>query len=179
MAIINYLNLTYSTPTCTLTPSTLDPLALSKSTEIAEVINSGIQPLQNFTTMKDMSAMSGGKMDGKAYGKAAIIKGLAMIEGIIKSLYDGVSSSKARYCAGPSCSSLTVGDVCIVPQLYNAARFGVDVQSNYPYLWNVGEFLKGLEPVRDAAPEKQGDAQVPAAPAKPEGGGPEAKKTKK
>lgn len=41
---------------------------------VAEVINAGIQPLQNLSVMNKISAESGGAYDGKIFGKDAIAK---------------------------------------------------------------------------------------------------------
>mmetsp|Transcript_21846 Transcript_21846/g.45512 ORF Transcript_21846/g.45512 Transcript_21846/m.45512 type:complete len:265 (+) Transcript_21846:333-1127(+) len=164
LAIIKYLDLTYSTPTTTLTPSSVPPLVLAKSAAIAEIINSGIQPLQNFTTMKTITTQSGGAMNGRDFGKDAILKGLSSVESIIKSLHGDVPhcdyTGAVRHCTGPSYPHLTIGDICIVPQVYNAKRFDVDVGDLYPYLNGVYEYMVGLRIVKEAKPESQGDAQV-------------------
>jgi len=41
---------------------------------VAEMVNSGIQPLQNLSPMAQITAESGGAYDGKAFGKDAIVK---------------------------------------------------------------------------------------------------------
>jgi maleylpyruvate isomerase len=167
MAIINYLDKVYGTPTQTLSPPGMSEIALARSMEIAEIINSGIQPLQNFSTMKYLTSTSDGKIDGRSFGKDAIIKGLAAVESVIKEAYGGYDyyhkdrSWSIKYCTGSGPNhSLTIGDICIVPQLYNAARFDIDVKNMYPFLYNVGFWLMKLECVEEAKPEKQGDAVV-------------------
>ena len=42
--------------------------------QLAEVVNAGIQPLQNLSAITKITADSGGAYDGKAFGKDAIIK---------------------------------------------------------------------------------------------------------
>ena len=41
---------------------------------VAEMVNSGIQPLQNLSPMAKITAESGGAYDGKAFGKDALPK---------------------------------------------------------------------------------------------------------
>jgi hypothetical protein len=41
---------------------------------VAEMVNSGIQPLQNLAPMAKITKESGGAYDGKAFGKDAIVK---------------------------------------------------------------------------------------------------------
>lgn len=41
---------------------------------VAEIVNAGIQPLQNLTPMNKITAESGGAYDGKDFGRDAILK---------------------------------------------------------------------------------------------------------
>lgn len=61
-------------------------------------------------------------IDGRAIAKAAIVRGCAAAEAILGRRTDG----ETRYCVG---SSLSIADCCLVPQLYNARRFGVDLEA--------------------------------------------------
>jgi maleylpyruvate isomerase len=49
-------------------------------------------------------------------------------------------------------------DICLVPQLANARRFGCDL-SVYPTLLRIEKACNALPPFADAAPEKQPDAE--------------------
>ena len=57
--------------------------------EIAEIINSGMQPLQNLGVLRSVTAATviggadGETVDGKGFAKAAIEKGFAAIEALI------------------------------------------------------------------------------------------------
>ncbi len=55
-------------------------------------------------------------------------------------------------------SSITVADVCLIPQMYNALRFKCDVES-YPTLRSVYTHLVGHPAFAAAAPEAQPDAR--------------------
>jgi maleylpyruvate isomerase len=52
----------------------------------------------------------------------------------------------------------TIADLCLVPQLANARRFGVDV-SAFPRLLQAEAACKAVQAFADAAPDKQHDAE--------------------
>lgn len=54
---------------------------------------------------------------------------------------------------------ITVADICLVAQVYNANRFNVDM-SAYPYINRVVENCNKLEAFQLALPENQADAQL-------------------
>jgi maleylacetoacetate isomerase len=62
--------------------------------------------------------------------------------------------------AGPFCFGVapTLADLCLVPQLANARRFGVDV-SAFPRLLKAEAAAKDMKAFADAAPDKQVDAE--------------------
>ena len=64
-------------------------------------------------------------------------------------------SKDGRHCFG---SSVTLADVCLVPQMYNARRFKVDV-SAFPTLVAVCAHLESLPAFAAARPEAQPDAE--------------------
>ena len=51
----------------------------------------------------------------------------------------------------------TLADLCLVPQLYNARRFEVDL-SAYPNLVRIDETCRAIDAFANAAPERQPDA---------------------
>jgi maleylpyruvate isomerase len=61
---------------------------------------------------------------------------------------------------GPFCfgEAPTMADLCLVPQLANARRFGVDPES-FPRLLEAEAAAKNLKAFADAAPERQPDAE--------------------
>jgi len=54
-------------------------------------------------------------------------------------------------------TNVTIADICIVPQMYNARRFKCDVEP-YPTLRAICEYLEQLPAFAKAAPEAQPDA---------------------
>jgi glutathione S-transferase len=60
-----------------------------------------------------------------------------------------------KFCFG---DTPTLADICLVPQLANARRFGCDL-SIYPELLRIETACNALAAFADAAPEKQPDAE--------------------
>jgi maleylpyruvate isomerase len=59
------------------------------------------------------------------------------------------------FCFGPA---PTLADVCLVPQLFNARRFGCDLQ-RFPRLLDAEAASSALPAFIHATPDKQGDAE--------------------
>jgi len=130
--------------------TTAGALLRSRALQIAEVVNSGTQPLQNLSVMKSVKVadVEGQKVDGKGFATAALSKGMAVCEKL-------VGQAQGHFAAG---NALTVADVCLVPQLYNARRFGIDL-SQYPNLLQVEAACSELPCFKVAHPDSQPDAQ--------------------
>lgn len=88
-------------------------------------------------------------VDGRGFGKLAIEKGLAVLEKKISRAGSG------RFAVGTT--TPTLADIAIVPQLYNARRFGIDT-ANYPNLDALEKLCSSLPAFAAAAPEAQPDA---------------------
>ena len=111
---------------------------------LAEIINAGIQPLQNMSTTKAVKAFGG---DADAWPRPFIANGLAAYE-------RGARDVAGRFSVG---DTPTIADCCLVPQLASARRFGVDVAS-YPLLLAIEERCMALPAFAGAAPDRQPDA---------------------
>ncbi|GMH88394.1 hypothetical protein TrVE_jg7376 [Triparma verrucosa] len=158
LAIIKFLNRAYPG---TLEPS--DPVDVGFVEMIAEIINSGIQPLQNFSTCKEITQGSKEAMNGREWGAGKIKVGLDELERLVSARYaGGEAESNSDFCTGPG-TPPTVADVCLVPQLYNARRFNVKVE-DYPTLLRVEKACREHEWFKASHPDMQPDAVV-AAPA--------------
>ena len=127
-----------------------DAVARARAAEIAEIIASGTQPLQNLAVVAAVrtAEVDGQQLDGRAFGGSAIAKGLAAVEAAV------AANADRRYCVG---SQLSVADICLVPQLYNARRFEVDL-ALFPRLLEVEAHLQTLPPFVAAHPDAQPDA---------------------
>ncbi|MDO6506903.1 maleylacetoacetate isomerase [Colwellia sp. 4_MG-2023] len=54
---------------------------------------------------------------------------------------------------------ITVADICLIPQVYNANRFNIDM-NHFPYINRVVDNCSKLEAFQLALPENQADAQL-------------------
>ena len=137
------------------------PAIRARARQIAEIVNSGIQPLQNLSVLRqvkqveligggsDVSATATATADGRAFGAAAIAAGLASIEALV------APSGSGLFAAGTDTPS--IADICLVPQVYNAKRFNIDL-TPYPNIASVVAKCEALPTFQRAAPEQQPDA---------------------
>jgi len=142
MAILVFLEERYPAPP--LWPR--DPLLKAQAWMLAEIPNSGIQPLQNLVVTQKVKNELGG--DGNAWAREWNERGLAALEGWARPL-------AGKFMLG---DSVTVADVYLVPQLYGARRFGVDL-APFPTLTRVEQACEALDAFARARPERQPDAE--------------------
>ena len=65
-------------------------------------------------------------------------------------------ASSGKYCMG---DQVTMADAFLIPQLYNADRFGIDLKTEYPKLAAIRENLNQLPAFDKAHANNQPDAQ--------------------
>ena len=75
-------------------------------------------------------------------------EGLSACEALIK-------GEQGPFCFG---AAPTIADLCLVPQLANARRFGVDVAA-FPRLLEAEAAAREIKAFADAAPDRQPDAE--------------------
>ena len=151
MAILEWLEERFPVPA--LLPP--DPAGRARVRAIAEDVNSSIQPYQNASTMKWLRERHPGAGDDVAFTSHFVGLTLGRLEEVIR---DGAG----RYSHG---DTVTLADLFVVPQLYGARRFGVDV-SRFPTLLRVEASTATLPAFADSVPDRQPDA-VPDAAARP------------
>jgi maleylacetoacetate isomerase len=93
---------------------------------------------------------SGATVDGKGLAKAHIEKGLTQLEQLVS------ECARDNTFAGGT-EFPTVADLCVIPQLYNANRFAVDM-TPFPSLVALEQQCGGLQAFQAARPEVQPDA---------------------
>lgn len=142
LAILEYLEETHPQPP--LLPR--DALGRARARMLAEMVNSGIQPLQNTAVLQRIKGELKG--DEKAWTAYWIERGLTALEASVTPL-------AGTYCVGDQPS---VADVCLVPQLYGARRFGVDLAA-FPTLTRIEAACNALPAFQAAQPDRQPDAQ--------------------
>jgi maleylpyruvate isomerase len=143
LAILHYLEETRPSPP--LLPA--ESYARAQVRRIAEAINAGIQPLQNLRVLVKLDAeFHAGDAGRKAWAAHFNEVGLRSLERLVQ-------ASAGRCCVG---DEVSMADLCLVPQLYGARRFGVDVAA-FPTLLRVEAELMRLSAFADAVPSKQPD----------------------
>jgi maleylpyruvate isomerase len=143
MAILEYLEETSPEPR--LLPP--DTLGRAHARQIAEMVNAGTQPLQNLKVLNAIEAGGGDKIEWAARWVA---EGLTAIEECAKSV-------AGRFCVG---DQVSVADLYVVPQLYNARRFGVDL-APFAELTRIEAACTELPAFLAAHPDRQPDAKTP------------------
>jgi maleylacetoacetate isomerase len=122
-----------------------DPLARARVRAMVEVVNSGIQPFQNLAVLARVSSDPAVRKEWAAHYNA---RGLASLARMVDERVGG------PFCDG---DRLSAADLMLVPQLYSARRFGVDVAA-WPRLLAAEAATLALPGMTEATPEKQPDA---------------------
>ncbi|KAM8921311.1 maleylacetoacetate isomerase [Pelodytes ibericus] len=136
LAIIEYLEETRPNPP--LLPQ--DPKKRAQVRMISNQIASGIQPLQNLYVLKKIGD------EQVEWAQRVIIRGFDALE---KMLQD----TAGRYCVE---DEVTVADLCLAPQVFNAERFKVDL-APYPTITRINQSLSKLEAFVVSHPSRQPD----------------------
>lgn len=146
LAILEYLD--EKQPEPALLPS--DPLGRARVRSLAQMIASEVHPLNNLRVLQYLKGEMGLSDQQKtAWYHHWLEQGLAPLE---KRLAN--ESATGRYCHG---DSVSIADLCLVPQLYNARRFEFPLE-DYPTLTRIDAACRELDAFRAAAPEAQPDA---------------------
>lgn len=148
LAILEYLEETHPEPA--LLPR--DPAGRARVRSLAQVIACDIQPLQNTSTTLYLRDRLGLAPERIAEWLAHWIgRGLASLEAQLGR--GGAPDGPYAHGDRPG-----LADCCIVPQLYAARRFGVDV-APYPRAVSIDAACGSLDAFQRAAPEVQPDAE--------------------
>lgn len=143
LAIIDYLENTHPEPR--LYPA--DPVLRAKALAVALAVTADIHPLNNLRVLKYLKHTAGLAQEQiDAWYVHWVKDGFQAIEAMIEG---------DTYCFG---SQVTVADVCLAPQVFNARRFKVDL-APYPKIAAVEGRLTALPAFARAAPEAQPDAE--------------------
>jgi maleylpyruvate isomerase len=141
MAILEYLEETYPEPH--ILPS--DPIERARARQLAEIVNSGIQPLQNLAVTQRLKEL---EVDSDAWCAAHIRRGLSAYQAVC------AVHTLGRFSVGDRPS---IADCLLVPQLYNARRFKIDIQAEFPILARIDTECAKLEAFENAHPDRQPD----------------------
>ena len=154
IAILEFLEEALPTRVALLPTDTTDR---AMARQMVELINSGIQPIQNQSLLRDIETRSDGLISAAQLGNERITKGLKALEALV---VEQLATRHKSFCLGGF--SPTIVDVCLVPQLYNAHLFGVDLPNVCPTLQGIGVGLASHPWFVAAHPDAQPDAQPDA-----------------
>jgi maleylpyruvate isomerase len=144
LAIIEYLEETHPEPP--LLPDAA--VERAKVRAVALAIACEIQPLNNLRVLNHLrNRHQMQEQEVKSWYRTWIAEGFRALEPQLK-------ASAGRYCFG---DRVTLADVCLVPQVYNARRYNCDLEP-FPTIRRIDSACGTLEAFGAAAPERQPDA---------------------
>jgi maleylacetoacetate isomerase len=145
LAIIEYLDETRADPP--LLPR--DPTGRALVRAMAAIVASDIHPIGNLRVLQYLRTTFGqDEAAVNAWYRHWVAAGFEALETLARTHGDG------RHCHG---GSVSLADICLVPQMYNARRFGADLDP-YPTLRAIDAHLAALPAFSGTAPEGQPDA---------------------
>lgn len=138
-AIIEYLN---ETRAGHLLPD--DPAGRARVRTLAYAVAMEIHPICNLSVGRHAVEASGGAITTEGWMRHFIARGLTALEEMLSRQPGG------RFCHG---DHLTLADCCLVPQVYNARRWGVDL-TPLPRITSIDAALGELDAVQRAHPDR-------------------------
>jgi maleylpyruvate isomerase len=144
LAILEWLDETHPNPA--FLPQ--DPVRRAQVRAFALAIACDVHPLQNLGVLNKLKAYGIDEAGVNQWAKEINFDGLAACEKLI-------AKEAGPFCFG---ASPTLADICLIPQLGNARRFGADL-SSFPRILEVEAAARNHPAFIAAAPEKQPDAE--------------------
>ncbi|MBV9756321.1 MAG: maleylacetoacetate isomerase [Alphaproteobacteria bacterium] len=144
LAIIEWLEESHPQPP--LLPR--DPLLRARVRAFALAVACEIHPVQNLRVLRRLKRLGLAQQAIDEWARATNEDGLQPCESLVQAE------------AGPFCfgNAPSLADICLIPQLGNARRYGVDV-SQFPRLLRAEAAALALPAFADTAPERQPDAE--------------------
>ena len=144
LAILEWLEETHPDPA--LLPR--DPAGRAKVRAFALAIACDVHPVQNLKVLARLRALGVAEEAVTGWAREVIAEGLAACEALVRD-----APGPFLFGAGP-----TLAELCVVPQLFNARRFGTPLEA-YPRLLAAEAACAAIPAFADTAPEKQPDAE--------------------
>lgn len=143
LAIIDWLEASFPTPA--LIPK--DPTQRARVLAVSHAIAMNIQPLCNSGTINHLAgAHDFPRSDTAVWMHHWMKKGLGAVAALIE--------DEGPFCFG---SAPGLADICLIPQLYNARRWDLDI-SAFRRLSQIEEACLSVKAFQEALPERQVDA---------------------
>ncbi|MEK9660805.1 MAG: maleylacetoacetate isomerase, partial [Alphaproteobacteria bacterium] len=129
-----------------------DPKGRARVRAIAQAIACEIHPLNNLRVLRHLGQTFGidDKTRNRDWYAHWIAVGMLGVEGLLAN-----PPATGDFCHGDTPS---LADICLVPQIFNAQRFGCDM-SGYPTAMAINARCLALPAFRDALPDNQPDAE--------------------
>ena len=148
LAIIEYLDETVPDPP--FLPDTA--LARAKVRAIAQAMASDIHPINNLRVLKYLTATLGvSEADRDTWYRHWVTEGFTAVEKLLAEL-----KPQGSFVGGDAPG---LADICLVPQVYNAQRFSVDMAA-FPRIGEIAAACRALPAFEAAAPENQPDVEA-------------------
>ncbi|MDE2024215.1 MAG: maleylacetoacetate isomerase [Gammaproteobacteria bacterium] len=147
LAIIEYLDETHPQPP--LLPK--DAPGRARVRALAQIVACDIHPVNNQRILKYLEKEF--RADEAARSKWYrhwIVEGFNALDKLL-----GSSPATGKFCHG---DQPTLADICLVPQVFNARRFKIDLAS-FPAIERINAACLALAAFVDAAPDRQPDAE--------------------
>ncbi|HJW46506.1 MAG TPA: maleylacetoacetate isomerase [Lysobacter sp.] len=145
LAILEYLDETWPTPP--LLPATAR--ARQRARALAQAIACDIHPLNNLRVLQYFEhEWNVPQPERDSWVRHWITEGFNAIESMVTG-----NLSTGQYCEG---ETPTIADCCLIPQVYNARRFGVDI-AQFPTIARIEKNCLALPAFDLARPEMQPD----------------------
>lgn len=145
LSIIEYLDERYPQPTKLLPSHSLER---ARVRALALDIACDIQPLANLRVQQVL------KSDYRLSDDDIAKWGHRWVKGGFDGIEKRLQTQAGKYCFD---FDVTLADVCLVPQVYVAKRYNVDM-NEYPLIKRIAENCEVLQAFKDAAPDNQIDA---------------------
>lgn len=129
-----------------------DPAGRARVRALAMAVAMEIQPVCNLRVARWAAASSAGAITQEAWMRHFIGAGLADLEAML-------AATAGAFCYG---DRVTLADICLVPQVYNARRWGVDLEP-LPRIAAIAARAEALPAFAAAHPDRVRPAAEPPA----------------
>lgn len=138
LAIIEYLNETHGA----LLPA--DPVGRARVRALSYAVAMEIAPVCNLSVRSHVAQLTEGRFSAEDWQRHYIGQGLAAVEAMLQ------AGGTGAYCHG---DQVSMADICLIPQVYNAERVGLDVAS-WPTIAAIVTRLNDIPAVQAAHPDQ-------------------------